>query len=88
MKTFKLSIFKGHELKQEKEVTVNSREELKAQKYAFWNESASIGPDPKLSGVFNISDFISRSTSFSANSVAGMNLPPPAHRWGHLKQKL
>ena len=27
MKTFKLSIFKGHELKQEKEVTVNSQEE-------------------------------------------------------------
>lgn len=39
MKTFKLSIFKGHELKQEKEVTVNSREELKAAKNGFWSES-------------------------------------------------
>ena len=39
MKTFKLSIFKGHELKQEKEVIVNSREELKAAKNGFWSES-------------------------------------------------
>lgn len=39
MKTFKLSIFKGHEVKQEREVTVNSQEELKAEKNSFWNES-------------------------------------------------
>ena len=39
MKTFKLSIFKGHELKQTKEVTVNSKEELTAQKKDFWSES-------------------------------------------------
>ena len=39
MKTFKLSIFKGHELKQEKEVTVSSQEELKAEKNGFWSES-------------------------------------------------
>lgn len=39
MKTFKLSIFKGHELKQEKEVTVNSQEELKDAKNGFWSES-------------------------------------------------
>ena len=39
MKTFKLSIFKGHELKQEKEVTVNSQEELKAARNGFWSES-------------------------------------------------
>jgi hypothetical protein len=39
MKTFKLSIFKGHELKQEKEVTVNSQEELKSAKNDFWSES-------------------------------------------------
>ena len=39
MKTFKLSIFKGHELKQEKDVTVNSQEELKAAKNGFWSES-------------------------------------------------
>ena len=39
MKTFVLSIFKGHDLKQTKEVAVNSREELKIQKDAFWNES-------------------------------------------------
>ena len=39
MKTFKLSIFKGHELKQEKEVTVNSQEELNAAKNGFWSES-------------------------------------------------
>ena len=38
MKVFKLSIFKGHELKQEKEVIVNSREELKAEKNGFWTE--------------------------------------------------
>ena len=35
MKTFKLSIFKGHELKHEKEVVVNSKEELKAEKMDF-----------------------------------------------------
>jgi len=39
MKVFKLSIFKGHELKQEKEVIVNSREELKAEKNGFWTET-------------------------------------------------
>jgi hypothetical protein len=39
MKTFKLSIFKGHELKQQKEVTVSSREELEAAKNGFWSES-------------------------------------------------
>jgi len=39
MKTFKLSIFKGHELKQEKVVTVNSREELQFAKNGFWSES-------------------------------------------------
>lgn len=39
MKTFKLSIFKGHELKQVKEVTVKTLEELKVQKNAFWDES-------------------------------------------------
>lgn len=39
MKTFQLSIFKGHELKQQKEVTVSSQEELKAQKNGFWSES-------------------------------------------------
>jgi hypothetical protein len=39
MKTFTLSIFKGHELKQQKEVTVNSLEELKAQRNGFWSES-------------------------------------------------
>lgn len=39
MKVFKLSIFKGHELKQTKEVTVNSSEELKAEKNGFWSES-------------------------------------------------
>ena len=32
METFKLSIFKGHELKQTKEVAVNSKEELKAER--------------------------------------------------------
>lgn len=39
MKTFKLSIFKGHYLKQAKTVYVNSIEELKAQKNGFWSES-------------------------------------------------
>lgn len=39
MKTFELSIFKGHELKQTKKVIVNSREELKAAKEGFWSES-------------------------------------------------
>ena len=39
MKTFKLSIFKGHELKQEKVVNVNSREELQFAKNGFWSES-------------------------------------------------
>ena len=39
MKIFKLSIFKGHELKQTKEVSVNSQEELKAAKNGFWSES-------------------------------------------------
>lgn len=39
MKTFKLSIFKGHELKQSKEVVVNSQEELKEAKNGFWLES-------------------------------------------------
>jgi hypothetical protein len=40
MKKFIISIFKGHELKQEKEVCVNSKEELEAEKNGFWNESA------------------------------------------------
>jgi len=39
MKQFTLSIFKGHELKQQKEVEVNSKEELTAQKNGFWSES-------------------------------------------------
>ena len=39
MKTFELSIFKGHELKMTKTVNVNSREELKAAKTVFWAES-------------------------------------------------
>ena len=39
MKTFKLSIFKGHELKHEKEITVNSQEELTNAKKVFWCES-------------------------------------------------
>ena len=39
MKRFKLSIFKGHELKQSKEVSVNSKEELIEQKNGFWSES-------------------------------------------------
>lgn len=39
MKTFVLSIFRGHELKQQKTVTANSIEELKQQKNAFWHES-------------------------------------------------
>jgi len=39
MKTFTLSIYKGHELKQQKTVTVSSREELQAQKNGFWAES-------------------------------------------------
>jgi hypothetical protein len=40
VKTFKLSIYKGYELKQEKEVTVNSLEELKSAKNVFWSESS------------------------------------------------
>jgi hypothetical protein len=39
MKTFILSIYKKHELKQQKEVTVNSREELQFAKNGFWSES-------------------------------------------------
>jgi hypothetical protein len=39
MKTFILTIFKGHEVKQTKEVTVSSSEELKAAKNGFWSES-------------------------------------------------
>jgi hypothetical protein len=39
MKTFTLSIFKGHELKQTKTVTVNSKEELAFEKNGFWSES-------------------------------------------------
>jgi hypothetical protein len=39
MKKFTLSIFKGHELKQQKEVSVNSIKELVAEKNGFWNES-------------------------------------------------
>ena len=39
MKTFVLSIFKGHELKQQKQVSVNSIEELKFAKNGFWSES-------------------------------------------------
>ena len=39
MKKFKLSIYKGQELRQEKEVIVNSREELQEEKAGFWSES-------------------------------------------------
>jgi hypothetical protein len=39
MKTFTLSIFKGHDLKQEKKVEVSSIEELRDQKKIFWSES-------------------------------------------------
>lgn len=39
MKKFKLSIFKGHDLKQTKIVEVSSKEELKAAKNGFWSES-------------------------------------------------
>lgn len=39
MKTFILTIFKGHEIKQQKTVSVNSREELEIQKNVFWSES-------------------------------------------------
>lgn len=39
MKTFKLSIFKGNELKLQKEVIVNTHEELKLQKNKLWTES-------------------------------------------------
>lgn len=39
MKIFTLSIYKGHELKQQKEVAVNSQEELKEEKNKFWMES-------------------------------------------------
>jgi hypothetical protein len=39
MKTFTLSIFKAHELQHQKTVTVSSREELEANKNAFWSES-------------------------------------------------
>jgi hypothetical protein len=39
MKTFKLTIFKGHEIKQEKIVVASNMEELKAQKNGFWHES-------------------------------------------------
>jgi hypothetical protein len=39
MKTFTLSIFKAHELKHQKTVTVSSREELEENKNGFWSES-------------------------------------------------
>ena len=39
MKTFKLSIFKGHQLKQTKEIKASSLKELNEQKNAFWAES-------------------------------------------------
>lgn len=39
MKTFKLTIFKGHEIKDEKTVNVSSREELQFAKNGFWLES-------------------------------------------------
>lgn len=39
MKKFVLSIFKIHELKQQKVVCVNSLDELKREKNAFWQES-------------------------------------------------
>lgn len=38
-KKFKLSIFKGNELKQTKVVWVNSSGDLNFQKNVFWNES-------------------------------------------------
>jgi hypothetical protein len=39
MKVFTLSIFKGHELKHQKDVTANSQEDLNNQKKIFWDES-------------------------------------------------
>ena len=39
MKTFKLTIYKGHEIKDEKIVIVSSRDELKNAKNGFWSES-------------------------------------------------
>ena len=39
MKTFKLTIYKGHEIKDEKTVFVSSREELKNARNGFWLES-------------------------------------------------
>jgi len=39
MKTFVLSIFKGHELKHEKTVQASNKEELGFQKNGFWSES-------------------------------------------------
>ncbi len=39
MKTFKLTIFKGHDAKQTKIVTASSQEELNNQKNGFWQES-------------------------------------------------
>ena len=54
MKTFKLSIFKGHELKHEKEVVVNSKEELKAEKNGFWSESPYKKSDKNWMGVKRI----------------------------------
>ena len=39
MKTFKLTIYKGHDAKQSKTVTVETKEELKAEKNGFWLES-------------------------------------------------
>jgi len=39
MKKFILTIFKGHEIKQQKTVEASSKEELTIQKNIFWAES-------------------------------------------------
>jgi hypothetical protein len=40
MKTFELTIFKGHDTKQVKTVLVSSQLELNNERNAFWMESA------------------------------------------------
>lgn len=54
MKTFKLTIFKGHEMKQEKIVMVNTREELKYEKNGFWSESSYKNSGKNWMGVKRI----------------------------------
>jgi hypothetical protein len=39
MKTFILTIYKGHEIKQQKTVAVSSQKELTEEKNGFWSES-------------------------------------------------